>query len=218
MLIFLAVLLIWVISLCLHEYAHARTAYEGGDVTVAAKGYLTFNPFAYMDVVGSVIVPIVFLALGGLALPGGAVWIDRSRLRTRRWETAVSLAGPLANAFMCVLLAAPFLLGIADATSTSPIWSVLAFSCYLQFVAFAINLLPIPGLDGYGALEPWLPPRVAEELRPFRRYGMFLMLILFMGTTFDDWLLGHVGARVLQALAVPPRPFLEGLAGFHFWR
>jgi Zn-dependent protease len=217
MFVFLAVVLIWIISLCLHEYSHARTAYEGGDTSVAAKGYLSFNPFAYMDPVNSVLLPIVFLALGGMALPGGAVWIDRSRLRTRRWETAVSLAGPAANLVMCLLLALPFMLGIADASSTGGLWQVLAVAAYFQLIAVLLNLLPVPGLDGYGALEPWLPPAVVEELRPYRRYGIFLLFILFLATGFGSWLFVHVGLGVMDGLGVPANQIIAGYRAFRFW-
>jgi Zn-dependent protease len=216
--IFVAVLLIWVISLCLHEYAHARVAYAGGDTSVEAKGYLSLNPFVYMDPINSIVIPIVFLALGGLALPGGAVWIDRSRLRTKRWETAVSLAGPGANLALCLLLATPFLFGVANASSTSPVWSILAVGCYLQFVAAVLNLLPVPGLDGYGALEPWLPESVVDALRPYRRYGMFILLILFMATGLGSWLFGHVGGGVMRTLNVPVEHLLRGWDAFFFWR
>jgi Zn-dependent protease len=218
MIVFLAVLAIWIFSLCLHEYAHARVAYAGGDTSVEAKGYLDFNPFRYMDPVNSLVLPIVFLLLGGLALPGGAVYIDPTRLRTKGWETAVSLAGPAANLLMCVACAAPFFLGFEDPMSTHPAWGILAVASFLQIVATLLNLLPVPGLDGYRALEPWLPWSVRDALAPYKRYGFFLLLILFLATSFDAWLYGAVGGKVLAALQVPGDRLREGYAGFFFWK
>ena len=68
--------------------------------------------------------PLLFLLIGGLGLPGGAVYIDRSRLRSRHWSSAVSLAGPLSNALLAVLPALPFRLGLAG---DGGIWPGLAF-------------------------------------------------------------------------------------------
>jgi Zn-dependent protease len=213
MVVFAAVLLVWVFSLCLHEYAHARVAFAGGDETVAHKGYLDFNPIRYMDPVNSLILPIVFLAIGFLPLPGGAVWIDRSRLRSRGWETGVSLAGPLANLAFLAVLALPFQIGVVDPGVDGPAWNILAFSCLLQAVAAFLNLLPLPGLDGFGALEPWLPHAVREATRPYRGYAMF---ILFVGTDFDDRLFG-LCFRLLDALAVPLERVGAGMRAFQFW-
>ena len=91
---FLIVVVIWVFSVCLHEYGHAWVAYRGGDHTVEEKGYLSMNPIRYADPVTSFILPMVFMMVGGIGLPGGAVYINRHLLRSRNWETGVSLAGP----------------------------------------------------------------------------------------------------------------------------
>jgi Zn-dependent protease len=104
MITFLIILLGWVFSLCLHEFAHAFVAYQGGDYTVRDKGYLTFNPLKYTHPVYSLVLPLLILMMGGIGLPGGAVYIERGRLRTKGWMTAVSLAGPAANALLAVVL------------------------------------------------------------------------------------------------------------------
>ncbi len=79
--VFLFVTSAWVVSLCLHEYAHARTALHGGDISVGAKGYLTLNPMKYTHALLSVVLPVVFVIMGGIGLPGGAVFIERGRIR-----------------------------------------------------------------------------------------------------------------------------------------
>src|SRR3970040_1656278 len=101
---FLVVLIGWIFSLCLHEFSHALVAYYGGDNTVKEKGYLTFTPLKYTHPVFSLLMPIIFLLMGGIGLPGGAVYIERWRLRGPKWETAVSLAGPLSNALLALML------------------------------------------------------------------------------------------------------------------
>ncbi len=217
MIVFFAVLLIWVFSLCLHEYAHARVAYAGGDVSVVDKGYLDFNPLRYMDGMTSVILPIVFLLLGGIPLPGGAVWINQSLLRSRGWITAVSLAGPLANIVVAIACAAPFALGFVGDDSTHPAWAILAFCTYLQLSAAILNLLPVPGLDGYGAIEPWLPYSVRQAVAPYRRYAVFALLLLAMTTGLGTWIF-ITAIKALVTLGVPVEFLREGYSAFFFWK
>src|SRR5262249_42040887 len=174
--IFIIVLAIWLVSLCLHEYSHARVAYAGGDYTVADKGYLSMNPLRYVHPVQSIVLPAIFMAMGLIALPGGAVWIESWRLRSRGWASAVSLAGPAANVVCCVVLGLPFMIATPEPTT---MWAILAVSCFWQAIATVLNLLPIPGLDGYGALEPWLPAEVRGTLARFKPYGVFIIVFLF---------------------------------------
>ena len=101
---FIVVIVGWIFSLCLHEFSHAVVAYYGGDTSVKDKGYLTFNPLKYTHPIYSIVLPMVFLLLGGIGLPGGAVYIETWRLRSRRWEAAVSLAGPASNLLLAILL------------------------------------------------------------------------------------------------------------------
>ena len=168
----------WVFSLTLHEFAHALVAYIGGDHTVREKGYLTFNPLRYTHPVTSFAIPLLFLAMGGIGLPGGAVYIEVHRLRSKYWRTAVSLAGPASNALMAVVFAAPFWLGLVELHPGSDfrVESALVFTVMLQVTAVMLNLLPIPPLDGFNAISPYLPP---ETVMQMRRYGFLPILILF---------------------------------------
>ena len=103
--VFAVVLGGWVITLCLHEFAHAAVAYAGGDTSVRARGYLTLNPLRYTDLAYSVIIPILLLAVGGIPLPGGAVLVEPGRLRRRWYASLVSAAGPATNMVAGVVLA-----------------------------------------------------------------------------------------------------------------
>jgi Zn-dependent protease len=150
----------WITSLCIHEFGHALVAYLGGDRSVKASGYLDLNPIRYTNLLMSIVFPVVFLVLGGIALPGGAVYIDHAAIRSRAWDSFVSLAGPIGTLACLLLFSAPFLIPGHDGWITSTnveFWAALAFLCFMEGVAVLLNLLPIPGIDGFGVLRPWLP-------------------------------------------------------------
>jgi Zn-dependent protease len=211
--ILITVLAIWIFSLCLHEYSHARVAYAGGDHTVADKGYLSFNPLKYVNPLMSIVLPAIFLALGMIALPGGAVWIESWRLRSRGWASAVSLAGPAANAVCCIALGLPFLFGFQR---ESTMWAILAVSCFWQAFSVVLNILPIPGLDGYGAIEPWLPAQLQDWGRRFRQYGFFLLVILMWSSRGFQRFFATAVWGILGLLGVDHELVNIGLAGMRF--
>lgn len=210
---FLFVASSWVVTLCLHEFAHAFVAYRNGDHSVVYRGYLTLDPLRYTHVVFSIVLPLLFLLLGGIGLPGGAVFIDRSALRTRFARSAVSAAGPLTNIAVAILLA----VALAFRQSSSPFWAALAFLLFLQVTAAVLNILPIPGLDGFGILEPYLPRSWlagAARIAPFALLGLFALLwIPAVNAAFFDGILG-----LLQLLGVPPILIGTGYNLFQFWR
>src|SRR6266508_6067650 len=113
---FIVVFVGWIFSLCLHEFSHALVAYYGGDYTVRDKGYLTFNPLKYTHPLYSLLLPMIFLLMGGIGLPGGAVYIESWRIRSRNWLSATSLAGPMSNLLVAFVLS--LILNFRDRKST----------------------------------------------------------------------------------------------------
>jgi Zn-dependent protease len=211
---FLIVLIGWVFSLCLHEFAHAFVAYQGGDYTVRDKGYLTFNPLKYTHPVYSLLLPLLFLAMGGIGLPGGAVYIERWRLRGPRWETAVSLAGPATNALMALVLGGVLRFTPVGQTSFGP---GLAFLALLQVSALVLNLIPVPPFDGFGAIQPYLPMdwrvRVAGVSGGLT---WIVFLVLWYVPFVNQGFWGLVG--LLSRLAgIPLQTAILGLSQFQFW-
>src|SRR5207244_16785 len=99
-------------SRCIHEFGHAFVAYLGGDRSVAGAGYLKLNPLRYTNVTMSLVLPIIFLLLGGIALPGGAVYINHSALRSEVWSSAVSIAGPVGTVLCGLLIAGVFFVAL----------------------------------------------------------------------------------------------------------
>src|SRR3954462_3070523 len=102
-----AVFIGWIMSVVLHEFAHGLVAYLGGDYTIRERGGLTLNPLQYVDPVMSIILPMVFLAMGGIPLPGGVTYVRTDLLRSRLWATAVSAAGPRMDLLLFIGLALP---------------------------------------------------------------------------------------------------------------
>ena len=174
---FVVVLIGWIFSLCLHEFSHALVAYLGGDTTVKDKGYLTFNPLKYTHPVYSLLLPLLFLVLGGIGLPGGAVYIETWRLRSRSWMSAVSLAGPTANLILAIILGTVLRFG---PVTSSGLWPAIAFLGLLQVIAVVLNLIPIPPLDGSHVLRHFLPYRVEQVYNQIGMYGL-IVLLLFGG-------------------------------------
>ncbi len=150
----------WITSVCVHEFGHAFVAYLGGDRSVRASGYLDLNPLRYTNVLLSLVMPVLFLLLGGIGLPGGAVYIDRGALRSRAWDSAVSVAGPIGTLVCGLIVASPFMIpgsaGWLNETNAG-FFGALAFLGFIEAIALVLNLLPVPGLDGYGIIRPWLP-------------------------------------------------------------
>ena len=203
----------WIVTLCLHEFAHAFIAYRNGDTSVVHRGYLTLDPLKYTHVVFSLVLPIIFLIAGGIGLPGGAVFIDRSALRSKAANSAVSAGGPLTN------LALAILLGIAVVTRSgnSPFWAAIAFLAFLQVTAAVLNLLPIPGLDGYGILEPWLPATWRRQAAIVAPYAVLALFALLWVPAINQAFFGAIYG-VLGLLGVPPILASAGFGLYQFWR
>lgn len=175
----LFVLSAWIVSVCVHEFGHAIVAYFGGDRSVIAKGYLNLDPRKYTNPLLSIILPIAFLLMGGIALPGGSVWIDRSALRSRRWELGVSAAGPAGTLLCLLIVSIPFAIGTEYWVTDSNIYfaSALAGLAWMLGINLLLNLLPIPPLDGFRILSYWLPYETTQ--RAFA-LGWMPLLLLYM--------------------------------------
>lgn len=178
--IFLFVTSGWIVSLSLHEFGHAFTAYRSGDFSVAEKGYLNLNPIKYTNTFMSIVLPIVFLMMGGIGFPGGAVYINMNAIKEKTQRSLISASGPLATGAFAFLLLLPFFLGLdkSAALEQNAFWSGLTLLAFLQVTAMLFNLLPIPGLDGFGIIEPFLPEQVMLKLHKVG--GLFILAIFFL--------------------------------------
>lgn len=217
--IFLFVTSGWIVSLSLHEFGHALTAFKAGDESVAEKGYLNLNPLKYTNLFMSIVLPVVFLMMGGIGFPGGAVYINLAAIKQKSQRSLISAAGPIATAGFAFILLVPFFLGMdkISAIEQNDFWSGLALLAFLQITALLFNLLPIPGLDGFGIIEPYLPESWMVKLRKVG--GLFILAIFFL--LFNDTPVSHafwflirevVGFLHLNILLIS-----NGFRLFQFW-
>ncbi|MGI8678686.1 MAG: site-2 protease family protein [Jatrophihabitans sp.] len=216
----------WIVSVCFHEFAHAFTAYRAGDRSVEAAGYLTLNPFKYAHPVLSILLPLIFIVQGGIGLPGGAVYLHRHAFRSKAMQSAAAAAGPATNvvfAVVLLLLAKSHLgdlstfLSFSGTDTHARFWCAVAFLGFLQATAAVLNLLPIPGLDGYAILEPHLDPetqRIGDKVKP---WGLLGLLVLFIAapqvsTAFFDFV-----STIAGVTGTNDNLWRAGYSFFRFW-
>jgi Zn-dependent protease len=212
---FAIVLFGWIFSLCLHEFSHALVAYYGGDYTVREKGYLTFNPLKYTHPLFSIVLPLLFLVLGGIGLPGGAVYIERWRIRNRFLLSAVSLAGPLANLLVAIVLG----LFLRFSPNINPsLLPGLSFLLVLQVSAVLFNSIPLPPFDGYNVLEPFLPETIRMQVDRVRDVTIWIIFLLFWFVPSVSSSFWSTVYRVSTTLGVDWSMVALGLQRFRFWQ
>ncbi|MET8676397.1 site-2 protease family protein [Streptomyces sp. NPDC004647] len=214
--VFLFVTSGWIVSLCLHEYAHARTALHSGDISIGAKGYLTLNPLKYTHALLSIVLPVLFVIMGGIGLPGGAVFIERGRIRGRWKHSLISAAGPLTNVLFAIVCTAPFWLHALDGVPAAFRYA-LAFLALLQVTAAILNSLPVPGLDGYGMIEPWLSRGVRRQVEPFAPFGLIAVFGLLWVPEVNQVFFDAVDA-ILRGLGVTDWDTYWGQQFYRFWQ
>jgi len=168
------VLVALLVGLTFHEFSHAFVADQLGDHRPRALGRVSLNPINHIDPMGAIMLVLVGF---GWAKP---VPVNPVALRPgRRAMSLVAAAGPTAN--VVVALAAAVVFRLLDAAGAPDLALRVAFYTVLfNFVLALFNLLPIPPLDGYNIVLPFLPPRLAWEVQRYAQYGMFLLLGLIL--------------------------------------
>ena len=181
----LALLAILILSLSVHEAAHAWSADRLGDPTARSLGRLTLNPLAHIDWIGSVLFPLISmttpLPLIGWAKP---VPVDLRNLRSPRRDFAiVAFAGPVSNLILATGLIAIFFLIYPGGITPYEVgrWQDILMRAIGTNVMLAVfNMIPIPPLDGGNIAIGLLPPAVAGGLIRLQPFGILLLYALML--------------------------------------
>ena len=200
------------LAITLHEAAHGYAARQLGDDTAWQMGRVTLNPFPHIDLIGTVLMPLVlFFATSGQFLFGYAkpVPVDFSRLgHPKRDMIWVALAGPAANLFQAFAWAVLIYLLSGMGSQERFFLDMAQAGVLVNLVMFAFNLFPLPPLDGGRILVGLLPMRLAMGFSQIERYGFFIVMgLVLMGAVNTFWM-----RPIMQATTQAIQFTLEPLA------
>jgi Zn-dependent protease len=197
-----------IFAITLHEAAHAYVAKFFGDNTAYAAGRMSLNPLLHIDLFGTIVLPAVLYLFFGVAFGyAKPVPVEMSRLRHPRRDMAwVALAGPGANFIMGLMWLVFGLLLVFFQVSEEFPNKVAQAGVVANLLILALNLIPIPPLDGGRVLTSMLPPRMGYQFARIEPYGFVILFALLSFQLLNWWLVPVMtmanGAMKLIALPV----------------
>ncbi len=185
-------------AITMHEVSHGWVASRLGDPTAKMLGRLSLNPIRHIDPVGTVLVPLVLLIMTSLG--GGAPFMFgwakpapitvRNLTKPRRDTALVAIAGPLSNLLMAFFWAVVLRLGSELVASSPPVGMFLIYSgeigIIINAILLAVNILPLPPLDGSAVVSSLLPPRWAWHYNSLEKFGFPILLILLITNILSE--------------------------------
>ena len=205
---FIQTLAVWALpvlfAITVHEVAHGWVAQRLGDPTAMMLGRLTLNPVKHVDLLGTVIVPILLLYMGGFvfgwAKPVPVTW---ENLKQPKRDMVLVAAGPLATQIRAFLWAIVMKIGLMMATTYPDMQGFFLALFYMggagltiHIVLMVLNLLPVPPLDGSRVVTGFLSDRAAWQYNRIEPYGLLVILVL-------------LGTGALGYILVPPVQLLR---------
>jgi Zn-dependent protease len=181
-------------AITLHEAAHGYVARHFGDMTAHAEGRISLNPLRHVDLNGTIIVPLVLIALSGGKFAFGwakPVPVNYSALRRPKQHMAwVAAAGPAVNLAMATAwaLLLKAVVELPRGAASEFFFKMAIAGIVVNVVIMVINLLPILPLDGGRILVGLLPRTLALQYARTERWGGYVLLAFIAASLFDAWL------------------------------
>jgi len=181
-----------IFAITLHEAAHGYAALRFGDRTAQMLGRITLNPIRHFDLMGTLIVPLTILVISKLTGGAGILFgwakpvpVNFNNLRRPKQDMLwVAAAGPGANLLMALIWAGLIKIALSMPGSgfAMPLALMGAAGIFINAVLMALNLIPLPPLDGGRIAVSLLPQRLAYPLAQIEPYGIFILLgLMFIG-------------------------------------
>jgi len=201
--------IIVLISLTFHEAAHATTSYFMGDPTAKSQGRLSLNPIVHIDLFGTIIIPLILAAIGGVIFGWAKpVPVNPSNLKNpKRDEGIIAASGPMTNLALAVISTA--ILRIINGVPSEwlsvgvgdYIRMILVFAILINIFLALLNLIPISPLDGASVLNALLSPSASVKFQKINKYGFFILLgLLFFTDIIDKYYFNLIGKTLFQFL------------------
>jgi Zn-dependent protease len=184
-----------VVGITFHEFSHALTADQLGDHRPRAMGRVSLNPMRHIDPMGA-----IFFAIAGFGW-GKPVMVNVYALRPGPVGMAlVAAAGPIANVIVAVGLAIIYRVLAIAGLDSGLVPNIIEYAVIFNLALALFNFLPVPPLDGYNLVLPFLPPRWQYTIQRNLQYGFLLLLVLvILPNSPISWLfnLAFIGAELL---------------------